>query len=258
MFRVRPSADFSFKKAPLMNKSIFVLAIASGTLCAIFALPLAAAVIPPIGLSPGSPYQLIFVTADTTQATSSSIASYNSFVQAEALGSSSSVVQSATWSAIVSTANIGPSSAPVNAFSDGTYPVYNTAGQLVEPAGGGGLYGPPAVLLQNLPDYDQNGNLDISTAWSGTVVFGRQIVGSTYLMGQAAPIVGVDNLNSDVGQWIDNFATEPNTNSYPIYALSAPIMSPVPEPASLVLFAIGAIALFAAARNRARTATHIP
>ncbi len=239
-----------------MNKSIFVLALAASAFCAIFALPLAAAVIPPIGLSPGSPYQLIFVTADTTQATSSNIADYNSFVQTEALASLSSVVQSASWAAIVSTADVGSSSASVNAFSDGTYPVYNTAGQLVEPAGGGGLYGPPAVLLQNLPDYDQNGNLDVSTAWSGTSVFGRLVPGNTYLMGQAAPIVGVDNLNSDVGQWIDNFATEPNSNSYPIYALSAPIMSPVPEPGTLILFAIGAIGLFAAARGTARTARH--
>ena len=181
-----------------------------GRICAIFALPLAAAVIPPIGLSPGSPYQLIFVTADTTQATSSA--------SPATIRSCRPKLLDATWAAIVSTANVGVSTAPLNAFSDGTLPVYNTAGSTgSKRPGGGGLNG-PAVLLQNLPDYDQNGNLDVSTAWSGTSVFGRLVAGNTYLMGEAAPIIGVDNLNSDVGQWIDNLATEPNTNSYPIYA----------------------------------------
>ena len=67
-----------------MQKSIAVFLLATFAPFALSATQLMAGVIPPIGLVPGSQYQLIFVTADTRDATSSNIADYNAFVSAEA------------------------------------------------------------------------------------------------------------------------------------------------------------------------------
>jgi PEP-CTERM motif len=232
-----------------MNRSIVVRFIA---VFAFFAAPgahLMATVIAPIGLSPGSPYQLIFVTDTTTDATSTSLAYYNGLVQAAALTSSSPVVTGATWNAI---ATVAGSEAYITAPSDGTYPVYNTAGQLVEPAGVSNLYGGISATLQNLPDYDQNGSQETATVWTGTAVFGILPPGPSFVLGASAPLYGVDNL-SGLGQWIDDDATVANTNTYALYALSSPITSPVPEPGSFVLLGLGAIGLFVAPRRKLKT-----
>ena len=53
-------------------------------LAAFDATPLMATVIAPIGLAPGSQYQLIFVTADTIAGSYGTEAPYNDFVNAEA------------------------------------------------------------------------------------------------------------------------------------------------------------------------------
>ena len=130
---------------------------------AAFALPAAqimAAVIPPIGLSAGQQYQLVFVTADGRDATSSNIADYNTFVTNEA--ALNALLPAATWHDVGSTASVD---ANVNAPSGGL-PVYNTAGQLVATAGTG-LY---TATLVNPILYDQFGNAEpANTAvWTGS------------------------------------------------------------------------------------------
>jgi len=60
----------------------------------------------PVGLAPGDSYQLAFVTSATTNATSSDINSYNSFVQAAADAAGIGSSEGVTWSAIASTSAI--------------------------------------------------------------------------------------------------------------------------------------------------------
>jgi hypothetical protein len=230
----------------LMNRSTVVSVISALVFFAAPAAHLMATVVAPIGLSPGSPYQLIFVTETTTTASSTSSAFYNGLVQAAALTSSSPVVTGATWNAIASVAG---RDATINAPSDGTYPVYNTAGQLVEPAGPSNLYGGLSATLLNLPDFDQNGIQETANVWTGTSVFGILPPGPFPILGISAPLYGVDNL-SGLGQWIDDDATAANTNTFALYALSAPITSPVPEPGSFVLFILGTIGLLVGQRRR--------
>ena len=58
-----------------------------GTLCAAlctFTTLSAQAITVPVGVNPGETYQLVFFTAGTTDALSTDIADYNSFVQSEA------------------------------------------------------------------------------------------------------------------------------------------------------------------------------
>src|ERR1700730_10846629 len=113
-----------------MRKSVAVFLLA--VFAALSATQLMATVIPPIGLAPGSQYQLIFVTGDSITPGSSNIADYNAFAAAEAALSPSLPV--ATWHVVGSTASIN---ANVNAPS-GDVPVYNTQG--IEVASAAGLY----------------------------------------------------------------------------------------------------------------------
>jgi hypothetical protein len=85
-------------------------------------------VIPPIGLAPGSSYQLIFVTDSTTNAMSSDINYYNSIVQTEAAGDP--LLPLATWTAVAvtyGTAGDYESNSPVYLG----IPVYNVMGREV-------------------------------------------------------------------------------------------------------------------------------
>ena len=200
---------------------------------------LMADVISPIGLAPGSQYQLIFVTADTTPAQSSDIAYYNSFVTTEAGDSSSPVVARASWAAVGSTAS---EDAFDNAPSTGEYPVYNTAGQLVEPSGTS-IY---SHSLENPVGYDQNGNaVGLVTPWTGSNADGTP---ETYaaLLGSTAAwtgdttvtayVVGGGLYGTDLNFLATGLQSTQNEGSLePMYALSSPITSPVPEPASLTL-----------------------
>ena len=108
--------------------SCFLLA----AFAALSATHLMAGVIPPVGLPPGSPYQLIFVTADGIPGTSPIEAPYNTFVNSEA--ALSPTLPASSWHAMTSTAD--GTNANVNAPSGGV-PVYNTVGQLVATAATG-------------------------------------------------------------------------------------------------------------------------
>ncbi len=99
-----------------------IAAFLGAAFAVISATQLMAAVVPPIGLAPGSQYQLIFVTADAITPGSSNIADYNAFVTAEAALNPS--LPPATWDVVGSTASVD---ANVNAPSEGV-PVYNTQG----------------------------------------------------------------------------------------------------------------------------------
>lgn len=208
----------------------------------VFPTQLLAEIIPPIGLAPGTKYQLIFVTADTTVATSADINYYNTFVKSEAALNPS--VPSTTWNAVAATPTIA---ANVNAPSTGL-PVYNTQGQEVASAATG-LYTPTLV---NSISFDQFGNLgpEISTTliakavggmapevWTGTYSTGElnsDGLGSSFFQPARSPV----GLFTEANQKWANDVIEPEaeTTLLPLYALSSPITF-VPEPATPILLA---------------------
>lgn len=208
---------------------------------------LSAAVILPTGLAPGSQYQLIFVTADPSNATNPDINFYNTFVSNQAaLGVISSGLPSGlTWTAVASTSAVD---ANANAPS-GALPVYNTIGQQVT-APGVGIY---TGALDNLVAYDQYGLFaglaDTSRVWTGSDFTGVGIPGFTLGGGGQAE---VGQLALD-GTWLE-FTTLPKAAEVafarPFYALSS-VITVVPEPASLTLFAVG-LALIALRALRSR------
>jgi hypothetical protein len=194
--------------------------------------PLLADVIAPIGLAPGSQYQLIFVTAVGRNANSSDIEDYNTFVTAEAAQGEPFGLPVTTWHAVASTDDVD---ANVNAPS-GALPVYNTAGELVAAAGVGIYTG----TLTNAVGYDQFGAVAIeaqfSNVWTGSDFQGFGIPGAT---------LGSAGEDSEVGQiavdstWLQ-FALAPRFDEValerPLYALSEPLTT-VPEPSALALVA---------------------
>jgi hypothetical protein len=204
-------------------------------LCAVVATTAArpgrAQVIPPIGLIPGSQYQLLFVTAGTDTSTSSNIADYNSFVSNQAALSSS--LPAATWHAIVSTSAVNASA---NAPWISGLPVYNTQGiELI--TGAQSLYN--HALLSAI-QYDQSGQSDSSLIWTGSSFSGA----AQGPLGGANVGLGFSGTTSL--DWIHD-ATSTSATQLPLYALSGAITVPIPEPATMTLAVLaclcGAVAL---------------
>jgi hypothetical protein len=159
-----------------MRKSLAVVLLAAFAALALPAAQLVAAVIPPVGLAPGSQYQLIFATADPHDGVNTDITGYNSFVSSEAaLGVPFGLPSGLTWNAVVSTAAVN---ANANAQS-GALPVYNTAGQEVT-APGVGIY---TGALDNLVGFDQFGGVATvaqgNNLWTGSNFQGFGIAGNT-------------------------------------------------------------------------------
>jgi hypothetical protein len=239
----------------LVHKSIAISLLAALTLFAIQAVSVTAAVIPPIGLAPGSQYQLIFVTADTRRADSADIGSYNTFVTGEA-ALNPALPQGVTWNAVASSLS-GPTEAILNAPSGvfvGNIPVYNTMGLEVSDGSGYGVYGPlsgTGAPLLNPVKFDQFGNPSTAGGpnnfvWTGSIDNGR---GDTYLMGSSEVMTGSPYM--DTG-WLKTGVQRGRDEQYHLYALSSPITVPVPEQSTFVLGGLGALGLLAVARCSVR------
>ncbi len=172
-------------------------------------------------LPPGTKYEIAFVTLGTDNGTSSDIAHYNNFVTTEARRDPVLWGLGASWTAIASTLTV---SASANAPNNGTIPVYNTAGQLVanslSPLYGSTLYNPI--------DYTQFGasppinGFGDTCVWTGTNDYGAAI--PSYELGTGNTTIGLASNTSQA--WINDGSAIAPYNSFPLYALSAPITSP--------------------------------
>jgi hypothetical protein len=199
---------------------------------------LRAEVVLPTGLAPGSQYEIAFVTADTTTATSSDINYYNNFVTREVNQDAALASLGVSWHAIASTASVN---ANKNAPFNSQIPVYNTLGALVANAASP-LYVP--VLLNSMRG-DQFGNSGLKYVWTGSNYDGNALhpLGGNY---GAMDTLGFTSLN---GWYNDGGATANNYIVFSLYGLSNPI-TVVPEPSALILLGIGAISLLAYAWRR--------
>jgi hypothetical protein len=193
-----------------------------------------ASFIPPSGLPPGSKYEILFTTSDTTVATSSNIATYNNFVTSEAALNTALPVTH--WHALVSTSSVA---ARLNAPSSASIPVYDTLGNLITNSG---LY---SGLPLSVPGTDEFGNGRTSSdfVWTGSTTSGDP-ASFLYAGGTGTWYTG-DGRTSWTGTgWIgygfEQSSPGPDQHSLHLYALSDPISTP--EPASLTLLCASVIA----------------
>lgn len=195
-------------------------------------------VIPPIGLAPGSKYQIMYVTSGTINGESSDINVYNTFVQAQAALNPS--LPAATWSAVAST--YYGVDANVNAPMYNDIPIYNTLGQML----GGGSSSWDEAFLDTWV-YDQyGGNLGTQEVWTGTdlggVAGGSEGDSFRYSLGGDSPYIGSIVPSGWMNGWLDNADGNP-PDDLSMYALSSPITLPVPEPSTLTLLAIALLGI---------------
>ena len=217
----------------------------------------------PLGLQPGDTYQLVFVTSGTTAATSTSIASYNAFVTAQAANNPTlaafDTLHGVTWTAIGSTASIA---ANVNAPSSGA--VYTLDGaQVASPLQP--LYiGDGTDSLLSLIDIDQFGAFSMTATWTGDGVGGVSF--PSHELGSLDPIFGFSTYG--LGDPGTNRAWEfyapgsvfgyTSATALPMYALSSVItVSGVPEASSVFLLG-GVLIVFLTIRSGRRLVSPKP
>lgn len=189
----------------------------------------------------GTPYEILFVTLDTTTATSADINTYNSFVTAEAnlspVLAALTTQHDLTWHVVGSTSTVD---AIVNAPDNGVA-VYNTQGQLLADAATGIYNG----TITNPAQYNQFGNAETSYVFTGSTMLGGLETGNA--LGDTNVVYGDSNQSNSA--WISVNTT--SETQLPLYALS----SPVPEPSTLVIAMIGASTALFLKRRRRRAAS---
>ena len=189
-------------------------------------------------LATGSTYRLAFITSDPTTATSSDIATYNSFAASEAALNTS--LPSTTWSAI---ASAGSTSAVMNldASCTGsclTDPIYLVDDTTVVATSQGNLFG--GTILNQIIE-DENGNPSSAFyVWTGSTSAGG--ISPNGALGAATAQVGSNLSPLTYGYVLQagNLAFD-TTGLHPIYAISGEL-TVVPEPVSGSLLLVGGAA----------------
>jgi hypothetical protein len=200
----------------------------------------------PAGLTPGSQYRLVFVTADTYTATATNIATYNTEVTGEAGAVAALAGLHTTWLDIGSTATV---SAINNIGQDPSIPIYNLDGQLVASdatTNTGGLF---SGTLFHAIDYSESGSLDNAFVWTGTGTNGTGISGDqlgarTVAEGYSADTTG--------GLWFHDGMTTSCYGTEALYAISAVLTVPGhnPEPSTIAMVSLGGVVLLFVVRRR--------
>lgn len=196
-----------------------------------------ASVIVPSGLNPGDTYQLVFVTSGTRNASSTSIADYNSFVQSQGDAGSLTGGSGIDWYVIGSTITVAArNNAVVSA------PVYLVNGTQVA-TGYTDFW--DGNLLSAI-SIDQNGSTVAGNVATGSYIDGTNTWPDSLRLGDSVILFGDSSLANN--SWIYH-QSDWNYNSFHFYALSQVltvpqplINSPVPEPASLAMLGMAGIA----------------
>ncbi len=199
----------------------------------------------PTGLNVGDQYYLAFVTSGLRDATSSDIADYDAFVNAEADDSISPEVAAITWRALGSTLSVEA----IDHLGLGEFPIYLLDGSNQVATGGIDLWNGDNLTAPVL--IDENGDLSTSLrAWTGTLVDGT--ASPLNSLGSANPIEG-DVASLFTPDWV-NFGNATSSNIKSVYAFSELQTVPVPEPASLAVWAVlGGSAVAFGLKRRQRT-----
>ena len=203
---------------------------------------------PPAGVTD---YRLAFVTDDTTDATSTTISDYNTFVTDDAANNRS--LPATTWTAIASTPSTdGGVDAATNiscgTLCDETVPIFLVDGTTEVAASTDDLLSPSSIM--NVIDEDENGNAtQYSYVWTGSNADGTAATGNE--LGSSTPVFGnpfYDGGYNMIDLGPDFF--DGSSDEFPLYAISGEISSAVPEPATLSLLAFGGAVLGLLRRRR--------
>jgi hypothetical protein len=203
----------------------------------------------PAGLTPGQTFRIAFVTDATTQATSTDINYYNSFVNADATteaggGSVTYNGTPLTFSAVASTQAV----AAITNIGQKGAPVYLASGLQIADSDTSAPFGLWSGGLLAPLDVDLTGTLTRGQiVWTGTTVTGAPAPTSELGYG-TPPLDGTGVPFQSGGGWIMNGVTV-NSATYPLYGISQPL-TVAPEPSTLVLGALGTITLLAIRRRR--------
>ena len=219
----------------------------------------AAPITVPSGLNPGDPYRLVFVTRGVTQATTSHMSYYNSFVTDEAASVDALWDLKTEWTAIASTE-------AVDAVSNtgygcwgypGTTPVYNLAGELLNVNNETRDKYPRAFGLEiDAPVVYPDGTRPVPdaplTVWTGYQFWIEHVPDglSDGYLGCTYPITGLNRPGSPGFEWLA-YWSEPATELYPLYAMSGVLKAPqpVPAPTSIALLSSGIFGLLGLRRK---------
>jgi hypothetical protein len=202
----------------------------------------------PIGLAPGQHYRIIFLTSGTTEATSTSLSTYNTFVTGQA--ALNSALPSTSWDAVASSSTTSALTNIACSPSCSSDPIYLVTGTQVA-ANTSGLF---SGSLMTAIDVTQSGASESGTpqfeayAWTGSNSNGSIDTGSA--MGASDPEFGfyVDTDGTAIAEGSYQF----QTGTEPMYAISGDLVVPTPAPGGLGLYALGGLLTYAARKFRRR------
>jgi hypothetical protein len=208
-------------------------------------------------LSPGDQYRVIFVTNETTTATSSDIGVYDAIAQANADAGSVTNPFGLTWQALASTPSVDARDHTNTVPGTGALiSIFNTDGQLLAPSYAGlwdGVLDAPIM-------FDADGMATVNDfVWTGTDSGGAGVVlgsGSAALgSGSSTTVYGRSDITGGnlFGTWVF-LGGVPPADTFAIYAVSAVNTvgsTAVPTPGTIVLFGLGLAGLGYSRRKKA-------
>ena len=214
--------------------SVFALAaIATGTASA------SPIIVTPTGLVPGGHFRVAFVTSSTTNATSSNLSTYDSFVTTDANGATynGAVIR---WQAIMSNSTTNARD-HIGLTSSSTIPIYLVFGEKVSD---GNLWS--GSLLHSI-DQTITGSEILSTVWTDTESDGTY---SSYIENEYHTV----GLSSQRFTWSVGAQSSIYGTHHHLYGISEILSSPsaVPEPSAVMLADLGGLAAWAYSYMRKR------
>ncbi len=217
------------------NRNVTGISVIAAGLVGLPALAQAGSFTPPTT----GPYLLAFVTTNTTAATSSDIATYNSFVTSDA--ALNSALPATTWSAIASTANVD-ALANIGYASIANDPIYQVDGSEIATS----LANFFAGTIINALSETEAGVSAGGYVWTGSNADGTAASGAT--LGTGTPEFGQVAVTSGGDLASGSFLA--STDTFNMYALSAQLGTSVPEPPAAAVLGAGVLAMAAVSRRR--------